>query len=125
MIHTPSFFCVLGGPSDPSLRACSPATLLRMSVAVGFLRSFLDVARRSFLSELAEDLAYYEGVVASLLQVMQSSGESLSSVGPKVARALMLCEERTHLSEGSALGVAERILLGRKATLESEYSAIY
>ncbi|KAJ8644285.1 hypothetical protein MRB53_006033 [Persea americana] len=45
----------------------SPAALHLLSVAVGVLRSFLDVAHQSPLSELAEELAYYEGIAASPL----------------------------------------------------------
>lgn len=82
----------------------SPATLRRLSVAVGILRSFLDVAYRSLLSELAEDLAYYEGIVASPLQMVRSFEEFLSSIGSKVARVLVLCTELTRLSKGPGCG---------------------
>ncbi|KAJ8635790.1 hypothetical protein MRB53_010057 [Persea americana] len=69
-------------------RGNSPATLRRLSVVVSVLRSFFNVAEQSPLSELAKDLAYYEGIVASPLQIVRSSGESLSLIGSNVAVAV-------------------------------------
>lgn len=43
---------------------------------------------------------------------------------PKVTRVLALCIELMRLSKGFVLGILEPILLDKKATLESEYSAV-
>ncbi|KAJ8644292.1 hypothetical protein MRB53_006040 [Persea americana] len=82
-----------------------------------------DVACQSPSSALATDLAYYKGIVASLLQMVQSFGESLSSIGSKVAQILALCAKLTRLSRGPALDVVE-LLLAKKGALESDYAIV-
>ena len=106
-----------------SFRGRSPAALRHLSVAAGDRQSFLDIARQSPLSELAEDLSYYEGIMASPLQMVRSSGESLSLIGSKVARILVLCVELTRLSKGPALDLVEP-LLAKKGAIESEYATV-
>ncbi|KAJ8630562.1 hypothetical protein MRB53_023885 [Persea americana] len=106
-----------------SFGGSSSTALHRLSVAVGVLQSFLDVAGQSPLFELVEDLTYYEGIMASPLQMVQSSGESLSSIGSKVVRILVLCAQLTCLSKGHALDVVKP-LLTKKGAIESEYSTV-
>ncbi|KAJ8632147.1 hypothetical protein MRB53_025483 [Persea americana] len=110
--------------SVKSGRGNSPAALCRLSVAVDVLRSFLDVACQSPLSELAEDLAYYVGIVASPLQMARSARESVSSIGSKVVWILALCAELTRLSKGPAFNVVEPLHLAKKGALEFDYATI-
>ncbi|KAJ8615077.1 hypothetical protein MRB53_034449 [Persea americana] len=56
--------------------------------------------------------------------MVQSSGESLSLIGSKVAQILALCVELTCLSRDPALDVVEPLLLAKNGALESDYATV-